>query len=125
MSYAIVFICVSIGIVSTSLIAYLTTHLLLKLDGESWLFVGIALGTMFGFIAASLVSKTPSKIQNDASYEQILTSESQEPKEIREYRKQLYFEVGSKILKKKEEIRNEVEARAKKTLAARRNCAQD
>lgn len=118
MSYAIAFICVSIGIISTSLVVHLTMHrLFLKLNGESWLFVGIVLGTMFGFIAASLVLKTPSKIQNDASYEQILASESQEPKEIREYRKQLYFEVGSKILKKKEEIRNEVEARAKKTLA--------
>lgn len=114
--YNTVIICVSIGIVSTSLIAYLTMHFL-KLDGDSWPFVGIVLGIMFGFIAASLVLKTPSKIQNDASYEQILASESQEPKEIREYRKQLYFEVGSKILKKKEEIRNEVEARAKKTLA--------
>ena len=117
MSYAIVFICVGIGIISTSLVVYLTMHRLLKLDGDSWLFAGIVLGTMFGFIAASLVSKTPSKIQNDGRYEQILTSESQEPKEIREYRKQLYFKVGSEILKKKEEIRNEVEARAKKTLA--------
>ena len=72
---------------------------------------------MFGFIAVSLVLKTPSKVQNDGRYEQILASESQEPKEIREYRKQLYFKVGSGILKKKEEIRNEVEARAKKTLA--------
>ena len=118
MSYAIVFICVGIGIISTSLVVYLTMHrLFLKLNGDSWLFAGIVLGTMFGFIAASLVLKTPSKIKNDASYEQILASESQEPKEIREYRKQLYFEVGSKILKKKEEIRNEVEARAKKTLA--------
>ena len=117
MSYAIVFICVGIGIISTSLVVYLTMRLLLKLDGDSWLFAGIVLGTMFGFIAASLVLKTPSKIQNDGRYEQILTSESQEPKEIREYRKQLYFKVGSEILKKKEEIRNEVEARAKKTLA--------
>lgn len=117
MSYAIVFICVGIGIISTSLVVHLTMRLLLKLDGDSWLFAGIVLGTMFGFIAASLVLKTPSKIQNDGRYEQILTSESQEPKEIREYRKQLYFKVGSEILKKKEEIRNEVEARAKKTLA--------
>ena len=117
MSYAIVFICVGISIISTSLVVYLTMRLLLKLDGDGWLFAGIVLGTMFGFIAASLVLKTPSKIQNDGRYEQILTSESQEPKEIREYRKQLYFKVGSEILKKKEEIRNEVEARAKKTLA--------
>lgn len=118
MTYVIFFACITIVvcIISTSLTACLVMHLL-KLDKDEWLDVGIVLGTVLGIVVASSVLKPPAKPQDDSRYDQILAAESQEPQEIREYRKQLYLEVGSEILKKKKQIREEVQARAKKTLA--------
>lgn len=115
MLYTIILICIVVCIISDLIMRLLKLNKSERLDFR--FFVETILGTMLGFIAASLVLKTPAKVQDDNRYDQILAAESQEPKEIQEYRKQLYSEVGSEILKKKKQIREEVQARAKKTLA--------
>lgn len=78
----------------------------------------IVVGIMFAFITYGVVSGKAHGPQTAAdAYVRLVKAETSEPKEIAEYRKQLYRELGAEILQRKKQIRIEAEENAKKMLA--------
>ena len=113
----VILIGIVIGTISTFMLGLLFMALTDFREKSFSVPIAIIVGVMMAFIVSISLSNKCQPQASDDTYAKLIAEESAEPKEIRDYRKKLYAEVGADIIRQKKKIRAEVEANAKKMLA--------